>query len=319
MTGHPSPAAIDPEQARAPHPWRRLVGWLLVAATLGFLGLTVAQQWDQLSALEWRLEPLPFVASLLLLVATLVWGVWIWQRVLRRLGVELALLPLIRIWFLATLARYVPGKIWQFVGAAQLARRYGVPALPLVTSMVVNMGFTMAAAALIGTPLLAWTFIDNDTVALAVSVLCGVAVVVGVHPRPVNLALDLLPRALHRDVLRWEASWSYAIALLFWSVLSWVAYGAAFSIFAASLFEVSMDAVPGLIAANAIAVLAGILAVVTPAGLGVRELALAQLLQPLLPVPGAGALLALLSRLWVVIGELLGAGLSILLAPAPRD
>lgn len=320
MTEQPAPAAVDPQpDAPGAHPWRRLLGWLLVVATLGFLGLTVARQWDELSALEWRLEPLPFVASLLLLVATLGWGVWIWQRVLRRLGVPLALRPLMRIWFLATLARYIPGKIWQFVGAAQLARRYGVSALPLVTSMVVSMGFTMAAAALLGAPLLAFRLIDNDTIALGLSVLAGVAVLIGVHPRPVNLALDLLPRAFHREVLRWEASWGYALLLLFWSVLSWIAYGAAFSLFAASLFDVSLDAVPGLIAANAVAVLAGILAVVVPAGLGAREFALSLLLQPFLPVPGAGALLALLSRLWVMIGEVLGAGLSVLLAPLPRD
>jgi hypothetical protein len=177
----------------------------------------------------------------------------------------------------------------------------------------------MAAAALIGAPLLAFRLIESDGGALAVSVLAAVAVVLAVHPRPVNFGLDLLPRALHRDVLRWEASWGYALLLLFWSLLSWIAYGAAFSLFAASLFDVSIDAVPGLIAANAVAVLAGILAVVVPAGLGAREFALSLLLQPFLPVPGAGALLALLSRLWVMLGELLGAGLSVLLAPLPRD
>ncbi|HEX6590163.1 MAG TPA: lysylphosphatidylglycerol synthase domain-containing protein [Longimicrobiales bacterium] len=314
-----APAGDDAMATPPSHPWRRLFGWLLVVATLGFLALTIARQWDELSALEWRLEPLPFIGSIALLVATLGWGVWIWQRVLRRLGVAIALRPLLRIWFLATLARYVPGKIWQFVGAAQLARRYGVPAVPLVTSMVVHMGFTMAAAVILGTPLLAARLIADDRVALAVSVLVGLAVVVAVHPRPVNVGLDLLPRALHREVLRWEASWSYALLLLLWSVVSWIAYGAAFTLFAAAIFDVSIDAVPGLVAANAVAVLAGVLAVVAPAGLGARELALSFLLQPLLPVQGAGALLALLSRLWVMIGEVVGAGLSVLLAPIPRS
>ena len=314
-----TPFGDDGARPGPSNPGRRLLGWLLVVATLGFLGTTVARQWDELSAHEWRLEPLPFVTSLVLLVATLAWGVWIWQRVLRRLGVDVALRPLLRIWFLATLARYVPGKIWQYVGAAQLARRYGVPPIPLVTSMVVSMGFTMAAAVMVGTPLLAWRLFEDDHIAAVVSAAAGVGVLVAVHPRPVNLALDRLPRALHRQVLRWEASWSYALLLLFWSVLSWLAYGAAFTLFAASIFEVTIDAVPGLVAANAVAVLAGVLAVVVPAGLGAREFALSFLLQPLLPVPGAGALLALLSRLWVMIGEVAGAALSSVLAPVPRD
>lgn len=291
----------------------RLLGWALVAATLGFLGLTIARHRDELAALQWRIEPLPLAASLALLALTLGWGVWIWQRVLLRLGERVPLRPLLRIWFLASLARYVPGKVWQFVGAVQLGRGYGIAALPIVTSMVVSMGFTMAAALLIGAPLLAFQFLD-DGGAVALSIACAVLVLSAVHPAPMNAALRLIPRTLHRDVLRWTGGWADGLLLLFWSVLSWVAYGCAFSLFAASIFDVAASAVPAFIAANAIAVLAGIVAVVAPAGLGVREYTMNVLLEPWLPAAGAAALLAVLSRLWVVAGELLGAGLSVLVA-----
>lgn len=292
----------------------RIVGWLLAVATLGFLGVTIARQRHQLAAIDWRLDPLPLVASLALLVLTLGWGVWIWQRVLRRLDVRVALGPLLRIWFLASLARYVPGKIWQFVGAAQLGRRYGIAALPIVTSMILSMGFTMAAAFVIGAPLLAFLLLENDAAATAVSLAACALALVSVHPRPMNFALGLMPRTLHRDVLSWSGSWGYGVMLLVWSALSWVAYGTAFSLFAAAIVDVPLTVVPAFIAANAIAVLTGILAVVVPAGFGVRELTMSFLLEPHLPAAGAAALLAVLSRVWVIVGELLGAVISLVFA-----
>lgn len=317
--GASAASGVPADPAGRPRPlWRRLLGWLLVAATLGFVGLTIARQREQLAGLDWQLEPLPLAGSLVLLIATFAWGVWIWQRVLRRLGVHVRLVPLLRIWFLATLARYVPGKIWQFVGAAQLARAEGIAPLPLVTSMIVNMGFTMAAAALLAAPLVAFQWLGGVAWAVAVGAVAAFAIVVAVHPRIMNFALDLAPRALHRDVLRWDASWGYGVLLLAWSLLSWIAYGAAFTLFAAAIFDIDASVVPGFVAANAVAVLAGILVVVAPAGLGARELTLTAVLEPWLPFAGAAALLALLSRLWVTAGELLGAGLSVLLARLRR-
>jgi uncharacterized membrane protein YbhN (UPF0104 family) len=299
--------------------WRVVLGLAIVAATVYFLGSTISGQWHELQSYEWSVEPVPLVASILLLLLVFTWGVWVWKVLLRHLHVRVPLLPLTRLWFLSTLARYVPGKVWQFVGAAQLGRTMGVDPIPLVTSMLLQVGFLMVAATLVGLPFLVLTVLG--TPATAALTLLGVLVLAaaGVHPATMNAALRLVPRALHRDVLTWSGTWTDGLGLLGLFVLSWLGSGSAFALFVSAVVPVPWEAVPSLIAANALAVTAGMLVFVVPAGLGAREAALTLLLSPFAAGAGVAALLAVASRLWVIVVELLGALLTVSFRPAGAE
>ena len=67
------------------------------------------------------------------------------------------------------------------------------------------------------------------------------------------------------------------------------------------------------VAAYAAAYAAGFLALLTPAGLGIREGVLVVALAPVLPA-GPALVVALVSRLWMMLVELAGAALTHLLA-----
>ncbi|NIP78049.1 MAG: hypothetical protein GWM90_02130 [Gemmatimonadetes bacterium] len=133
-----------------------------------------------------------------------------------------------------------------------------------------------------------------------------------------NAALRLVPRALHREVIEWGGSWGDGLRLLAFFILSWLGSGSAFALFVSAVVAVPTGAVPGLIAANALSVAAGMLVVIVPAGLGAREAALTLLLGPVAAGSGHAALLAVLARLWVIVVELLGTLLTAPFRPPGR-
>lgn len=289
---------------------RRLIGRLLAAAlvvaALVFLGRTIARNADEVRAFEWQLDPALLVASLLAHGLVLAWGVVVWQRVLMHTTeAPTRLRVLLRIWFLSSAARYIPGKIWQFVAAAQLAGRAGLSAAAVLTSMAIQIGFTLLAAVLVAAatlPLPGWWALGRPTLVVA----GGVTAVLLSHPAVLRAALRLIPRALHRDVVAWRGGWLDGLVLLALSVVSWLLYGAAFHLFVSALVDLPGSALLPLAGVNALSFLAGYIVIIAPAGLGVREAAMTALLAPIIPTYVA-AVVAALSRLWTIATELLGA------------
>ena len=295
--------------------WRTGLAVMLVAAAAVFLGLTIARNWRELAAFDWRVQWIQLAASVLALTAVLGWGVVVWKWVLDRfehppVGVG----TLLRIWFASNLARYIPGKIWQFVGAAELARAAGLSRVVVLSSMVVHVGFSLlSAAAVSAAALAAWDAVPLPSFPLVL--LAGASLFL-VHPAVINAGLRLVPSAVHDDVLRWNGSWLHGLILLGLSVFSWALYGLAFALFLDAIIEIPAAAVFPLLGVNALSFLAGYLFPL-PAGLGARESAMALLLRPLAPV-GVAAVAAMVSRLWTIAAELLGAALVLLLTAGRR-
>ena len=296
---------------------RRLAGRLFAVALVGaacvFLGLTIARNADALRQFDWRIDPLLLVGSLLAHLLVLAWGVVVWHRVLMHTTPEpVSLGALQHIWFVSGIARYIPGKIWQFVAAAQLAGRAGLSGAAVLTSMAIQIGFTLLAALLVS----AATLPIPESWSLDRVVLLGLGTLGAVllsHPLVLRAALGVLPRALHREVVAWTGSWADGVVLLALSIVSWLLYGAAFWLFVSALIDTPATALLPLAGVNALSFLAGYIVFVAPAGLGAREGAMTVLLAPLVPTYVA-AVVAILSRLWTVAAELAGAGLASLLA-----
>lgn len=290
-----------------------MLGVAFVVAAATFLALTIARHWAQLEAFDWEIRWVALLASIAALASVLAWGVVVWKLVLDRFDhPPIPLRHLFRIWFLSNLARYVPGKVWQFVGAAELARAAGLSRAVVLTSMVAHVGFSLLAAAIVSTLVLLTAGLPDGVSTLGLVTLAALSVLM-VHPRVLNGMLALATRLLRREVLRWSGRWSHGLLLLALSVASWVLYGAAFALFVHSIVGVDAASLLPLTGVNALSFLVGYLVFLAPAGLGAREGAMALLLRPFAP-PGVAALVAVLSRLWTVAGELLGAVVVLLLS-----
>lgn len=293
---------------------RRAASYAIVVAAAAFLYATISRNWRELAEFTWAVDPILLAGSVLVHVAVLAWGVYVWSLVLRMLEAPtVAYGPLLRIWSASNLTKYIPGTVWQFFTAAHLSRGEGLPGVIALTSMILHVGFSLLAALVVAALALP---LDPALGVLSSPWTRGAiltAALVIVHPAAVNAALRLVPRALHREVLVWRGRWLDGASLLALSLLSWVVYGIAFSLFVGALTRIPISAVVPLTAVNALSFTAGYVAVLAPGGIGVRESAMTLLLAPLLPAAVA-AVLAIAARLWSVAAELLLAAAGTLLA-----
>ncbi len=325
-SGVNDPGVNGPQQSPPPQPTqpvalaRRALMVGFVALALGFVLLTVVRNWDQVQAHQWSVDWTQLVLSTVGLVFVLGFAVAVWRRVLGCFeSGQGGWSTLARIWFLSSLGRYTPGKIWQFVAAATLARRAGLAPIVILTSLVVYMGFGLLSAGVVsaaalpfpmpGLLLPGWT-----------PLVAAAAVAVGLcHPAVIKRALRLVPRWLHREVLTWNGSWADGIVIVSASLVYWSLYGVVFYLFLDAVVGVPIEALPALVGINALSFLVGYLFFIAPAGLGARELIITVLLANLVGGAGIAGAVAVLSRLWVIAAELLGAGLALALPQDRRE
>lgn len=295
---------------------RRLASWLLVAAALGFITAEIVTNLDHLRDVRWRIRPALLVLSLASMTVVFLGGIAVWRRVLRGFGVSAAFRPLARAWFLANLTRYIPGMIWQFVSMAQLGPRMGLSPALAVTSVLVQMGFLVIGATLVGVGLLPLELAGElEPLVLVLRYLSPLALV-AVHPRVIRAMVAAAARVTRQPELRWLGGWTDGMLLLGMSLAIWIAYGAAFHLFLLSVVEMPDGALAVVLAANAIGFVAGYLAFFAPGGLGFKEGALAVVLTGLLP-SGVAFALAVASRLWTIAAELIAA--AVFLRSTPEE
>jgi glycosyltransferase 2 family protein len=296
----------------SPLPWRRLLGVLLIVAAGAYLTHTILSNAQELRAFQWQARPLRLVLSLIAHVLVLSWGVWVWSQVLRCFpGARVPLPALQRIWFVSNLARYIPGKIFQFVAVAQLGRAGGLGVGVLLTSVVVHAGFSLLAAGVLASWTLGTLFLPAPVVPWAAGGMTAIALA-AVHPAVLNGILGVLPKLLRRPVIPWTADWGRGVLLLGLCLVSWAAYGVAYHLLVSALTEVSWSLLPQMAGVNALSFVAGYLSLL-PGGIGLREVAMTELLRSYLP-GGVAAVLALTARLWTIAAELAGAALAVVLA-----
>ncbi len=253
----------------------------------------------------WEIRPLHLVVgSLVLLIGYLVTGA-LWGRIVKGLGgPTLPTSDAIRLFMIANMGRYVPGKVWQIAGLAALARGRGVPATTATAAAILGQGIAIGAAAAVGMGTL-WTLADGAAWRWAVPA----ALLGGVAVTQIPPVFDGVTRAWFRASRteppeglgpRDAASW-VAIGLT-----SWTIYATSFWLFTAGLGYDMSPLVAGPAFAGAYVV--GYLWFLVPAGLGVRETILMALLGPHLGTTEALSV-AIAARLWTTMIEVIPAAL----------
>lgn len=313
-TGNQVPAAEpgffpSPSEPRPRGLITRLRPWLqagVFVLALVFLGALIATQWNQLQAYPWQIE-----IGWLLLALVLLWLTWLlelnqWRFILGRLGGSLRYGEAARIWFLSNIIRYIPGNVWQFLGMSEMTAQHGIPRTVTFTSIALHQAISTLAGLLLAAVYFALAghsaWFDRLRLALWLAPLG----LIFLHPRVLEATLNRVLTWLKRPPLRITLTVADLARLLLAYGLVWLGFGLGFSALVRGLAPVAWTQAPWLIASYAAAYVLGYLSLLTPSGLGVREGILVLLLQAVFRAP-LPAIIALVARLWMVIGEIGGA------------
>lgn len=264
---------------------------------------------EALAALDpawWRPDPWILALSCLLLLGGYAFSATVWGLMVREMGgPRLRATEAVRLFMIANLGRYVPGKVWQIAGLAALARARGVPAATATGAAVLGQGLALVAASAVGLGAVLAGPPDLATWAPWAAGAAAVAVGVGLVPPVFRFISGLWFRLARQEEPEGLGS-VHAVRWLGLYVVNWAVYALAFSVLARSV-GVDAPLVP-LGSAFAAAYVLGYLMIFAPAGVGVREGFLVALLTPWMGAAPAGAL-AVLARIWTTVVEVLPAGL----------
>jgi uncharacterized membrane protein YbhN (UPF0104 family) len=283
-----------------PRKYWRWLGTALGAAVL-LLVLQRLYLGRQQLQLSWRDVSWPLVAAsfgLFLLAQSLF--AFSWHRLLAEHGGAGSLRGDFARWCVTLAGKYVPGKVWQGVARLGLYHRsHGkfVVATAFAREMLLSVSAALALVALHG-------LLDSRAPQMTVPALVVALLLLFLATPPVVRVLaGWLARSGRFSVegrvgsrFGWLLVWIFQLA-------GYALLGLGFVVLSkAMLASGPMLVLPG-IAALCFAGVAGIAAFFVPAGLGVREAALAWYLSPFIGL-GPAAMLAIAARVWLTFGEL---------------
>jgi uncharacterized membrane protein YbhN (UPF0104 family) len=279
--------------------------------SLGFLAALVGSQWQELRAYEWTLQPGWLALSYVALAGAWLLELSVWRFILASLGGALRWRRAAETWFLAGIVRYIPGNVWQFLGMAELAADDGVSRITTLTSIALLQILGTAVGIMLAAVYFAVAGQGAWLEALRPFLLLVPLGLLLCHPRLLEWGLNWIMRLLKRPPVQVTLTWGQIWMILVAYVGVWLLMGSGFALLAGAVVPITPQQFGALVATWAAAFVIGYLSMLTPGGLGVREGVMILLLAPVFAAP-VPTMIALLARLWMVGGELVGAGLALI-------
>lgn len=283
----------------------KLVQLAIAMALVIFVARDLVRNWQEVAAQPpvWRIRPLFLVGAACLTWAAYFGLIWSWRALLAAWGRPIGALEGARVWALASLGRYIPGKVWTIAGMAMLSQKLGVPlwmsTVAAVLLQLVAISTGIVAAALTGRGLLAALDPGLRWGAIAVAVVAAVGTVVLAAPAVFKRIARLVPGG---DAAQPPPIGALGVAALA-NLGAWFCYGAAFWLVARGTLRDPGLTLSAAVAGYTTSYLLGFLAAFAPGGIGVRESVLIVVLRDVIGLgPAAG--LAIASRFFITVVEL---------------
>lgn len=283
---------------------------------VAFLVYFVARNWGDVAAALGRMNPAWVAASFVLGLVGNYFQMLNWRSLVHAFGFGLGVRKAAEMTFIAQIGKYIPGGVWPTVVASQLGASAGIPASSVAVTMIMQMGVqlttatVLAVGSLLLVPALAheyWWLI------LLVLVIGVVALLPPVMRRILGVLFGLMRRREHLPELRGgklglSIVWSL-LGYIMWGLHLWLLFGAIDGLSARTF----IPSVSGFSLAWAV----GFLAVLAPAGAGVREGILVLLFSG---IYGAAVVLgvAVVSRILLVVVDVVSLCYGLLLRALDR-
>lgn len=284
-------------------PYRKVLSLIALAIISYFIGKVIYREWDKISGYNWSPNLLLLIVSILILYLVYIISGYGWILIVRMVGVRIGLKKGLSIFLLSLFGRYIPGGVWAVMGRLYLCRLEGIPDSRSGMSTILEQAYPIVSAGLIfAVSLLFWS--DMASVMRVLPVLVFVPIfVIFLHPKPFLKIVNPILSRMGKAPVNISLTFKNMLFLTGYYCFLWLVTGTAFYFFVWSFYPMDVYYIPILSGIYAISFVAGYLAFIAPAGLGVREGSMALLLSLIMPMPIAIGI-ALLSRLWMMCVEL---------------
>jgi hypothetical protein len=216
----------------------------------------------------------------------------------------------------AELSRFLPGGIWAMASRVYLVKKWRVKPSSALAATVVDLVLTTLAALIPALWSLSEAFPNLGKVQQVVFVVFPIVSIAVVHPKLLNLWAGFVFRRFGQDYEEAEIRWHTLLGIWLLYAGAWVMLCAGVAMMIRGVLHLGPGGTTFMGSSYAAAWLAGSFAMISPAGMGIREGALGLLLSRWMPT-GPAFTVAILIRLWLLVMEVAWVAIGALL-PRPE-
>jgi glycosyltransferase 2 family protein len=292
---------VDERRSRARRWAGAAVRIAFVAAVLGFTAWAFRDDWPEVLRLVQATPWWAIGAAVVLGAAGILLSVPMWTSLAHAFGLGVPVRAAASILLIGQVGKYLPGSVWAVAVQATLLRRRQVPVRRAVSASLLYIGVHLTTALAFGAVVL---LVGGNPWGIPAWVLVavGIASLAAVTPPVLHLIARLVAGRSADFRLSWLAS-AGIIATMAGVWVCWVGTPVALA------HRVDTALVLAIAGATLVGYAAGLVVVVAPAGVGVREAIFVSLVAPVVGTVEALSI-ALLTRVVTVIVDLALAGVA---------
>jgi glycosyltransferase 2 family protein len=279
----------------------KLLKWLVATLIIVFLVKYLLNNYNQI---EWTTlnfnYPLLFISIIILIISYLMWPP-IWQYLLKQMNFKIKTTKIFQIFFSSLIGRYVPGKITLFLARVYMCKKAGIEEKTAFTSIIIDTAlFTLSGIILFlitipfFTKLPSWLLFSSISIAIITIFLS--------HPKIITKIINFGLKIIKKEPIKIKIKYSQILFILIFHTVRWFIQGIAIYLFAKSIIEIPSElfiVIPGIFS---ISIVLGMVILIAPGGLGIREGLIVLLLTPFISA-GPAIMLSLTSRILLTVSE----------------
>ena len=281
-----------------------------------FVGRVIHANWSQIQQAEWDLDP-PYLIASAALCAPWFWARPLgWNLLVNAFGQRVPFSAVYRVVRHAELSRFLPGGFWAVASRVYLVKKWRVKASSALAATVVDLVLTTLAALIPALWSLSDAFPGLGKVQKVVFIAFPIVSIAVVHPKLLNRWAGFVFRRVGQDYEELNIRWHTLLGIWALYACAWVSLCAGAAMMIRGVIQLGPGGTTFMGSSYAVAWLAGSFAMVSPAGMGIREGALGLLLSRWMPT-GPAFTVAIVIRLWLLVMEVAWVGIGALL-PRPE-
>ncbi len=257
---------------------------------------------DQMNVTELNFRIPYLIISFLLLTLPLLIGVYVWFYSLKQYKIDVPIRIAAASHGLSIFSKYIPGRIWTIISRSAYVANYGYH-LVLIAFISARLQIIhILVGLLVGMiPL----FLLEIDVIIRISLFAGIVIILIVLAnRKIQTALfrlinKITNKSKNKDehIIEHQDSWAIILIVL----IQWTLYSISYFFFVKSIIDIK-DVSLGF--AFPLSINIGLLSLITPGGIGVRESVIVGYFLLFDIPPSISATISILSRFWFLVGEI---------------
>lgn len=284
----------------------KIISISVIVIILAVITKVFIDNWHKIPFEELAFNYSLFITAFLLSILISLFAALLWRYTLIILGDKIGWKDAWRITVYSQIVRYIPGKVWQYMGKIYWGKKIGLSNKKIILSTLIET-ISLLSGSFIASLYCLRLYISKGYVSSGYIILVLLAITITVlmlNPRIIEKVINRFGKKWIANPISLNFSYLKILFLVFLYFLLWMLLGFQLHLLVNSFYDISFSHWIYLASFNALSWLIGFLSIITPSGLGVKEGIFILGFKAIVPVSFA-IIVAILIRLYTIVADLL--------------